>query len=163
MKKIVDKYGSICYNTNVKKSGQVDGEAPNKPPCKIVSVAINYFIYLKGENVMETIVVVIEETKLITAEELRKIEEKKMEDKIVQLQELELLMDEVKSEMEKIKDELKMEMKKRETEEMKVGRFIVRWTEVLSSRFDTTKFKTMFPGMYKDFTKEVASRRFSIS
>lgn len=112
---------------------------------------------------METIVVVIEETKLITAEELRKIEEKKMEDKIVQLQELELLMDEVKSEMEKIKDELKMEMKKRETEEMKVGRFIVRWTEVLSNRFDTTRFKQMFPGMYKDFTKEVASRRFSIS
>lgn len=112
---------------------------------------------------METIIVVIEETKLITAEELRKIEEKKMEDKIVQLQELELLMDEVKSEMEKIKDELKMEMKKREVEEMKVGRFIVRWTEVLSSRFDTTKFKTMFPGMYKDFTKEVSSRRFSIS
>ncbi len=112
---------------------------------------------------METIVVVIEETKLITAEELRKIEEKKLEAKIAELQELELLMDEVKSEAEKIKDELKMEMKKRNTEEMKVGRFIVRWTEVLSSRFDTTRFKQMFPGMYKDFTKEVSSRRFSIS
>lgn len=112
---------------------------------------------------METIIVVIEETKVITAEEMRKIEEKRLEAKIEELQELELLMDEVKSEMEKIKDELKMEMKKRETEEMKVGRFIVRWTEVISNRFDTTKFKQMFPSMYKDFTKEVASRRFSIS
>lgn len=112
---------------------------------------------------METIIVVIEETKVVTAEEMRKIEEKRLETKIEELQELELMMDEVKSEMEKIKDELKMEMKKRNTEEMKVGRFIVRWTEVLSNRFDTTKFKQMFPGMYKDFTKEVASRRFSIS
>lgn len=109
---------------------------------------------------METIIVVIEE---VNAEEMRKLEEKRLEAKIKELQELELLMDEVKSEAEKIKDELKMEMKKRETEEMKVGRFIVRWTEVLSSRFDTTRFKTMFPGMYKDFTKEVSSRRFSIS
>lgn len=109
------------------------------------------------------IIVVFEEAKRNIEEEKRKQEEKRLEEKIVQLQELELLMDEVKSEMEKIKDELKMEMKKRETEEMKVGRFIVRWTEVLSQRFDTTKFKTMFPGMYKDFTKEVASRRFSIS
>jgi predicted phage-related endonuclease len=112
---------------------------------------------------METVIVMIEKLKVITEEEQRKQEEQRMEAKIEQLQELELLMDEVKSEMEKIKDELKMEMKKREVEEMKVGRFIVRWTEVLSSRFDTTKFKTMFPGMYKDFTKEVASRRFSIS
>lgn len=109
---------------------------------------------------MEAVIVVIEE---ITAEEARKIEEKRLEAKIEQLQELELLMDKVKSEMEKIKDELKMEMKKREVEEMKVGRFIVRWTEVLSQRFDTTKFKKMFPGMYHDFTKEVGSRRFSIS
>lgn len=106
------------------------------------------------------IVVMFEE---VSSEEKRKQEEKRLEAKIEQLQELELLMDEVKSEMEKIKDELKMEMKKRETEEMKVGRFIVRWTDVLSQRFDTTKFKQMFPGMYKDFTKEVASRRFSIS
>ena len=112
---------------------------------------------------METIIVVIEETKVITEEEQRKIKEQQMEAKIKQLQELELLMDEVKSEMELIKDELKSEMKKRNTEEMVVGKYIVRWTEVLSSRFDTTKFKKMFPGMYKDFTKEVASRRFSIS
>jgi predicted phage-related endonuclease len=109
---------------------------------------------------MEAVIVVIGE---MTAEEARKIEEKRLEAKIEQLQELELLMDEVKSEMEKIKDELKMEMKKREVEEMKIGRFIVRWTEVLSQRFDTTKFKKMFPGMYQDFTKEVGSRRFSIS
>lgn len=112
---------------------------------------------------MQTVIIMYEEVNARQLEEQRKQEEQRMESKIKQLQELEELMDEIKSETEKIKDEIKMEMKKREVEEMKVGRFIVRWTEVLSSRFDTTKFKTMFPGMYKDFTKEVASRRFSIS
>ena len=108
------------------------------------------------------IIVMFEEAKANMEEEKRKQEEKRLEEKIVQLQELELLMDEVKSEMEKIKDELKMEMKKRETEEMKVGRFIVRWTNVISDRFDTANFKKLFPQVYKDFTKQVSSRRFSI-
>jgi predicted phage-related endonuclease len=112
---------------------------------------------------METVIVMIEKLKVITEEEQRKQEEQRMEAKIEQLQELELLMDEVKSEMELIKDELKSEMKKRNTEEMVVGKYIVRWTEVLSSRFDATKFKKRFPNMYQTYTKQVSSRRFSIS
>jgi predicted phage-related endonuclease len=109
------------------------------------------------------IVILFEEAKRNMEEEKRKQEEKRLESKIEQLQELEMLMDEVKSEMELIKDEIKAEMHKRNTEEMKVGRFIVRWTEVLSQRFDTTAFKKLFPNVYNDFTKQVSSRRFSIS
>lgn len=108
------------------------------------------------------IVVMFEEVRANRAEEQRKQEEQRIISKIEQLRELEELIDEAKSEAEKIKDEIKTEMKKRNTEEMKVGKYIVRWTEVLSNRFDTTNFKKMFPGMYKDFTKEVTSRRFSI-
>ena len=96
-------------------------------------------------------------------EEIRRAEEAKMVSKIEQLKELEELMEEAKKEAEKLKDEIKDEMTKRNTEEMKVGKYIVRWTEVLSNRFDTTAFKKLFPNMYKDFTKEVSSRRFSIS
>lgn len=93
----------------------------------------------------------------------REAEEKRFVSKVEQLQELEELIEEAKAEAEKLKDELKAEMQKRNTEEMTVGKYIVRWTEVLSNRFDTTRFKKMFPSMYKDFVKEVSSRRFSIS
>ena len=110
-----------------------------------------------------SIFVMYEESCERREEEKRRAEEARIVSKIEQLNELEELIEEAKAEAEKIKDEIKSEMKKRNTEEMTVGKYIVRWTEVLSQRFDTTKFKKMFPNMYKDFTKEVGSRRFSIS
>lgn len=112
---------------------------------------------------MQTIIVMYEEFTAKRAEEERKLEEQRIVSKIEQLQELEEIMDKVKSEAEKLKDEIKAEMKKRDTEEMVVGKYIVRWTEVLSQRFDTTAFKKLFPNVYQDFTKAVTSRRFSIS
>lgn len=97
----------------------------------------------------------------------RELEKQKKEaefiSKIEQLQELEEIIEEAKAEAEKLKDDIKVEMFKRNTDEMKVGRYIVKWTEVLSNRFDTTAFKKMFPEVYKEFTKQSASRRFTIS
>ena len=57
-----------------------------------------------------------------------------------------------------IKDEVKAVMLKEGTSEMTVGRFIVRWTEILSSRFDSTAFKKVMPDVYKAYTKSVTSR-----
>ena len=50
-----------------------------------------------------------------------------------------------------------------EWEELIAGSYIVRWTSVLSNRFDTTNFKKMYGELYKAFTKQSASRRFTIS
>ena len=83
--------------------------------------------------------------------------------KIEALQELEALIEEAKSEAESLRDEIKSEMLKRDTEELTAGQFIVRWTSVLSNRFDSTAFKKVMPDVYKAYTKQVASRRFSIS
>ena len=83
--------------------------------------------------------------------------------KIEALQELEDLIEEAKSEAESLRDEIKAEMLKRDTEELTAGQFIVRWTAVLSNRFDSTAFKKVMPDVYKAYTKQVASRRFSIS
>ena len=109
------------------------------------------------------IIVMFEETNRRREEENRRAEEARIISKIEQLNELEALMDEAKAEAEKLKDEIKAEMAKKHTEEMKVGKYIVRWTETLSNRFDTTAFKKMFPDVYNEFTKIVTSRRFSIS
>ena len=109
------------------------------------------------------IIVMFEESSKRREEEAKRAEEQRMVSKVEQLQELEELIAEAKAEAEKIKDEIKVEMFKRNMDEMTVGKYIVRWTEILSNRFDTTAFKKMFPEVYKDFTKQVASRRFSIS
>ena len=84
--------------------------------------------------------------------------------KIEELKELEELIEEAKAQAETIKDELKTLMDNKGVEELNAGRFILRYTSVLSSRFDTKRFKEKFgEDVYKAFTKEVASRRFSIS
>lgn len=86
-----------------------------------------------------------------------------MESKIAKLQEREALAAEAHAEAEALRDEIKAEMLTRETEEMEAGRFIIRWTSVLSNRFDTTTFKKDHADMYKQYTKQTASRRFSIA
>ena len=83
--------------------------------------------------------------------------------KIEALKELEALIEEAKAEAETLRDEIKAEMVNRNAEEMEAGQYIVRWTSVLSQRFDSTSFKKVMPDVYKSFTKQVASRRFSIA
>ena len=60
-------------------------------------------------------------------------------------------------------DTIKAEMTERNTEELIAGQYIIRWTSVLSNRFDSTGFKRVCPELYKAYTKQVSSRRFTIS
>ena len=82
--------------------------------------------------------------------------------KIEALKDLESLIEEAKAEAEALRDEIKTEMLSRNTEELEAGQYIVRWTSVLTQRFDTTAFKKVMPEIYKEYTKQVSSRRFSI-
>lgn len=86
-----------------------------------------------------------------------------MESMITKLQEWEELAKEAQAEAEAIRDTIKAEMLARETEELTAGRFIIRWTNVLSNRFDTTAFKKEHAEMYKLYTKQTTSRRFSVA
>ena len=86
-----------------------------------------------------------------------------MEAKIAELKDLESLIQEAQEEAEAIKDSLKAQMLAANTEEMICGRFILRWPVVLSNRFDTTAFKKVMPEVYKAYTKQIQSRRFSIA
>ena len=83
--------------------------------------------------------------------------------KIESLRELEELIEEAKAEAETLRDEIKAEMMNRNTEEMTVGKYIIRWTSILSNRFDSTAFKKVMPEVYKAYTKQTTSRRFTIS
>lgn len=83
--------------------------------------------------------------------------------KIEALLEWEKIMEEAKEQAETLRDELKQEMIARNTEELTAGQYIVRWTSVLSQRFDSTAFKKTMPDVYRSFIKQVTSRRFSIA
>ncbi len=83
--------------------------------------------------------------------------------KIEALNEWEALMEEARTEAEAIRDSIKAEMLARGVEEMEAGKFIVRWTPILSNRFDSTAFKKVYGDLYKAFTKQTASRRFTVS
>ena len=83
--------------------------------------------------------------------------------KIEALNAWEALMEEAKAEADAIRDSIKQEMLDRDVEELTAGAYIIRWTSVLSNRFDTTGFKKVYGDLYKAFTKQSTSRRFSIS
>ena len=83
--------------------------------------------------------------------------------KIEALLDWERIMEEAKAEADALRDEIKQEMVSRNTEELTVGQYIVRWTSVLTQRFDSTAFKKSLPDVYKAFLKQTTSRRFSIT
>ena len=78
------------------------------------------------------------------------------------LKEWESVMEEAKAEADALRDQIKEEMVAQGTEELEVGNYIIHYTSVLSNRFDTTAFKREHNDLYKQFTKQTASRRFSI-
>ena len=79
------------------------------------------------------------------------------------LRSLEELIEEAKVEAKTLRDAIKQEMLRRGTEELSAGQYIVRWTSVLSQRFDSTAFKKVMPEIYQAYTKQVSSKRFTIS
>ncbi len=81
---------------------------------------------------------------------------------IEKLKEWEAIQAEAAAEVESLKDQVKAEMNARGVEELEVGQYIARFTTVLSNRFDTTVFKREHAEMYKQYTKQATSRRFSI-
>ena len=81
---------------------------------------------------------------------------------VQQLQEWEQIMDEAKQMVESLKDTIKAEMDRDGVEELDAGTCIIRWTTVLSQRFDSAAFKKVMPDVYKAYTKQITSRRFTI-
>ena len=86
-----------------------------------------------------------------------------LEVRIEKMQEWEQLAADAKAEADSIRESIREELQERETEELQAGRFIVRWTPVASSRFDSSAFKKVHGDLYKAFCKIVHSRRFTIS
>ena len=83
--------------------------------------------------------------------------------KIEAIRELEELIAEASAEAEILRNAIKQQMLLEDTEEMEVGQYMVRYTNILTQRFDTTGFKKAHSELYKEFLRQSASRRFTIS
>ena len=83
--------------------------------------------------------------------------------KVELLNKYDAMMEELRAEADSVRNSIKAEMEAREVEELVAGQYIIRWTSVLSNRFDSTAFKKVLPELYKAYTKQVASRRFTIT
>ena len=83
--------------------------------------------------------------------------------KVRDLKELKALADQIADEIAAIEDLIKAEMTERNTEEMTVDVFKIRWTRMTSSRFDSAAFKKTHSDLYAQYTKQTESRRFSIA
>jgi len=102
-------------------------------------------------------------TSLQNTKEITQMSKMELLAKIELLNKYEAMMEELKAEAESIRNSIKAEMEAREVEELIAGQYIVRFTSVLSNRFDSTAFKKVLPELYKAYTKQVASKRFTIS
>lgn len=83
--------------------------------------------------------------------------------KIRELKELKAMAEEIAAEITTIEDAIKAEMTARETDEMMIDVYKIRWTRVKSNRFDSTAFRKAMPELAEKFTKTTETRRFSIA
>ena len=85
-----------------------------------------------------------------------------IENRVAELKRLENAIEDITSKAEALRNEIKNEMNLRGVEELTAGSYIVKFTSVLTSRFDTKKFKDNFGEIYHLFVRQVPSKRFSI-
>lgn len=83
--------------------------------------------------------------------------------KVRELKELKAMAEEIAAEITTIEDAIKAEMTARETEEMMIDVYRIRWTRIKSNRFDSTAFKKAMPELAEKFTRTTETRRFSIA
>lgn len=83
--------------------------------------------------------------------------------KVREIKEYQRIIEEATAEMESLKDEVKAEMTARNTDEIIIDVFKIRWQSVVSSRFDTTAFKTTHRELYEQYAKPTESKRFTIA
>lgn len=82
---------------------------------------------------------------------------------VVELQELYAQAEQVKAEIVAREQAIKDELDSREIEVLDLGNVIIRFTSILSNKFDTKAFKKDFADIYNLFLKQVPSRRFTIA
>ena len=69
----------------------------------------------------------------------------------------------LKQEADELRSKVKAMMDKKHLEEMEVGTYTVRYTTVVSSRFDSRAFQETHQSLYDQYCVASESKRFTIS
>ena len=69
----------------------------------------------------------------------------------------------LKKQADELRSQVKAMMDKKHLEEMDVGNFTVRYTTVVSSRFDSRAFQETHQALYDQYCVASESKRFTIS
>lgn len=86
-----------------------------------------------------------------------------MDNRIKKLQAIEARQKELEAQAEAIKEELKAELEANNEDEHNTGSFVIRWKEIISSRLDGKALKETMPGIYNQYCRQTASRRFTVA
>lgn len=78
------------------------------------------------------------------------------------LKELKVMAEELQAEITTIEDNIKAEMTAQNVTELQIDIFKIRWTPVISNKFDTSAFKKIYSDLYNQFTRKYKTKRFSI-
>jgi len=85
-----------------------------------------------------------------------------LENRINKIKALEEQRKALEDQIEALKDEIKADMISKSTNELQVGSFIVRLKEVVTSRFDSKRFKENYRSLYEAYSKPQCTMRFTI-
>lgn len=89
--------------------------------------------------------------------------DRKIENRIRKIQELQAQIKELEKQAEAVRAELKADLQERGLEEFTTGKgCTVRWKKMIQSSFDTKTFKTQYEEYYKRFLKKTECRRFEV-
>ncbi|MCH1971629.1 hypothetical protein MCI89_04610 [Muricomes sp. OA1] len=89
--------------------------------------------------------------------------ERMIVNRVRKLKELEAQQKEIEEQIEALKAEIKADMQRKDLEEQKAGDYMVRFTTVISNRFDGKAFKADHAKLYDQYMRATESRRFSIA
>ena len=84
-------------------------------------------------------------------------------EKVVELKELEAMIKELEEELEALKDVIKADMTSKGIEEMIAGNYTVRYKDVVSQRIDSKTLKKELPDVYGKYSKQVTAKRFTVA
>lgn len=87
---------------------------------------------------------------------------KTIEKNVKKLKELQAESEKLQKQITAVQDKLKAEMLERNTAELETDLFKIRYTDVITNRFDTTAFKKCYSDLYNQFIKSSTAKRFSV-
>ena len=89
--------------------------------------------------------------------------DKMIEARVKKLRAIEAQQQELMAKADAIKEELQHDMEAKGTDELRTKNFIVRWKKIIGQRLDTKALKEALPDIYSLYTRQTATRRFTIA